>query len=59
MKYWINATCYGLPQMIRTMNTIEAKGSPLFSQWYGRYSQKKGFLKTLKLLLSNGYRKSN
>lgn len=56
MKYWINSIGYSLPQMIRTMNTLEAKGSPLYSQWYGRYSKSKGFLKTLKLILQNGKR---
>lgn len=56
MKYWINSIGYSLPQMIRTMNTIEAKGSPLYSQWYGRYSKSKGFFKTIKLILQNGKR---
>jgi hypothetical protein len=56
MKYWINSIGYSLPQMIRTMNTLEAKGSPLYSQWYGRHSKSKGFFKTLKLILQNGKR---
>jgi len=57
MKYWMNAIGYAIPQMIRTMNTIEAKGSPLYSQWYGRYSKKNGLIKTIKLILKNGYSK--
>ena len=57
MKYWINAIGYSLPQMIRTMTTIEAKGSPLYSQWYGRFAKTTGFFKTIKLILQNGKRK--
>lgn len=56
MKYWINATGYAIPQMIRTMRTIEAKKSPLYSTWYGRYSLGTGLFKTLKLILQNGIR---
>jgi len=54
MKYWINAVGYSIPQMIRTMRTREAKGSRLYSQWYGRYSKSKGFFKTIKLIFQNG-----
>jgi len=56
MKYWMNSIGYAIPQMIRTMKTIEATGSPLFSQWYGRHSLSKGFFKTIKLILKNGNR---
>ncbi len=57
MKYYINSIGYAIPQMVRTMKTKEAKGHPLYSQWYGRHSKSKGFFKTLKLILQNGYRK--
>lgn len=57
MKYWINAVGYGIPPTIQLAKNHIYKGSPLFAQWYGRYSLKKSSIAKMLLIIQNGERR--